>query len=139
MKLTLDPAIIGNAPKEVVQTLAETIARAYAHDVPRLVHRIARLEDQVARHKRAMFEANGELEPVVVYVLAWGRDCDQYEFSDVFTFDNMADALAAEESFHRNAEGPQSWTYIDEEAYNAFVEQTGGHIRRDHAAEQMGY
>ena len=139
MKLTLDPAVVGNASKEVVQALAETIARAYAHDVPQLVDRVARLEEQVARHKRAMFEANGEVEPATVYVFTWGRDCDQYEFSDGFTFDNMADALSAEESFHRNAEGPQVWIYTDEESHNEFVEQTGGQIRRDHAAEKMGY
>jgi len=139
MKLTLDPVAVAQAPESAAKVLATTIARAYAQDVPRLVDRIQALEEEVARHRRAMFENAGEVEREKVYVLAWGRDCDQCEFSAAHEFDDMTSALLAEESFHRDAEGPQAWSYVDAVTYNEFIGATGGSAWRDHAAEQMGY
>jgi hypothetical protein len=70
-----------------------------------------------------------------IAVYQWGRDCDQFEASNVFIIRaDVKEYLKREQAMYENREGPCCMRIISEQEYKEFEP-----IRRDHRAEQYNY
>lgn len=79
---------------------------------------------------------NDEVYPMrVIWLYHWGRDCDQFESSGITKIEPTLEAFEQyENDMYDNAEGPVCCHFISPADAAEFKP-----VRRDHAAEQMGY
>lgn len=108
--------LIPNADKEDALPVMKALLTFLRNDLETIA------QTMKADKERLESELALALSDEPVYALHWSRDCDCYESTTRHAYSNGKEYLQDVSRSYEDAEGPQAWTIVTKEYYDAFEE-----------------